>query len=792
MFIFLAAALPVLGQQFVEQPDILLPDSIVSLSASAIDLDNDGLPDLALLVKTSEGRTYLMHVAGDTIQSMGLSTNAVELPSFNSHLWYDYNYDNQLDLVLSPDAEDHARVFLNQGEFVFAPVIISIPRFNLIHFADLDADGKNECVVSRSEGGSYLTQTFRSVSPSEWRLEHDTLKALLTSVTSVDMNNDGFKDLYISGREVQTDSVFSRILFYNEERFEKVIDKNFETQASIADVNHDGVMDVVAFGKTSKGKPGHFIFHGGDNDIEVVELSDDWNSMQSLRADFDSDGKVDEISLKMTSTDTINVLKLYNGNSETLIHKQLRQQVVSDFEHDGDLDVIQVLRGNRYSLRYLSNATENRNLAPQGPKRGIGFPIYNHQFFYWEKATDDHTFQNSLTYDFYLESADEQIPCEFDLVLGKRLSASHGNNGVSNFRLVRNISAQAFNYAIQSVDNALHGGPGGVCIGSGSACVQIAEELTSICTDERLKLQAPSPAHWFSLAKGHLDDGPSLDIPMTSDDTVFYIVPDYQGCTKVGVFPVKVGNIARLESENMTVCEGTVVDLNAPGDWSTVSWNSESAGPLGSGSSIQINANVDDTFVATFEKSESCTYEKEFQIRVSKPVLVVQPASAKIAPGGTVTLSATGANSFQWSPSESLSNAQRPSTVASPLVTTKYTVTGYDSINCEGTAEVTVFVEAGAGFVPSLFTPNADGTNDELKVYGLNDVNDFTWKIYNREGNVVFSTRSVSEAAGRGWDGTANGVRQPNGVYFWKVEGSRRNGELLLNGKKEGSFLLIR
>lgn len=200
----------------------------------------------------------------------------------------------------------------------------------------------------------------------------------------------------------------------------------------------------------------------------------------------------------------------------------------------------------------------------------------------------------------------------------------------------------------------------------------------------------------------------------------------------------------------------------------------------------------DDTIVASYAKSASCTYERKYEIQVSKPVLHVQPSSAKIAPGGTVTLSVTGANSFQWSPSETLSNAQGSSTVASPLVTTKYAVTGYDSINCQATAEVTVFVETGAGFVPSLFTPNADGTNDELRVYGLNDVNDFTWKIYNREGNVVFSTRSISEATGRGWDGTANGVRQPNGVYFWKVEGSRRNGELLLNGKKEGSFLLIR
>jgi len=57
---------------------------------------------------------------------------------------------------------------------------------------------------------------------------------------------------------------------------------------------------------------------------------------------------------------------------------------------------------------------------------------------------------------------------------------------------------------------------------------------------------------------------------------------------------------------------------------------------------------------------------------------------------------------------------------------------------------------------------------------------------------MVYSTRNASEAMHTGWDGTANGTRQPNGVYFWKVEGSDGTRELLLNGKREGSFLLIR
>ena len=60
----------------------------------------------------------------------------------------------------------------------------------------------------------------------------------------------------------------------------------------------------------------------------------------------------------------------------------------------------------------------------------------------------------------------------------------------------------------------------------------------------------------------------------------------------------------------------------------------------------------------------------------AQPV-VITPPSANIQPGGSVTLTASGATYYQWSPATGLSTTEGPVTVASPAVTTTYTCEGY-------------------------------------------------------------------------------------------------------------------
>lgn len=57
--------------------------------------------------------------------------------------------------------------------------------------------------------------------------------------------------------------------------------------------------------------------------------------------------------------------------------------------------------------------------------------------------------------------------------------------------------------------------------------------------------------------------------------------------------------------------------------------------------------------------------------------VTITPPSANIQPGGSVTLTASGATYYQWSPAAGLSTTVGPVTVASPTVTTTYTCEGF-------------------------------------------------------------------------------------------------------------------
>jgi gliding motility-associated-like protein len=88
-------------------------------------------------------------------------------------------------------------------------------------------------------------------------------------------------------------------------------------------------------------------------------------------------------------------------------------------------------------------------------------------------------------------------------------------------------------------------------------------------------------------------------------------------------------------------------------------------------------------------------------------------------------------------------------------------------------------------FVPSAFTPNSDGRNDILRPIAVGMQRIELFNIYNRWGQLVFST-SVN---GTGWNGTVNGQQQGAGTYVWMVKAINYNGAPYV---QRGTAVLIR
>lgn len=88
-------------------------------------------------------------------------------------------------------------------------------------------------------------------------------------------------------------------------------------------------------------------------------------------------------------------------------------------------------------------------------------------------------------------------------------------------------------------------------------------------------------------------------------------------------------------------------------------------------------------------------------------------------------------------------------------------------------------------YVPNAFSPNGDNKNDLYFTYSACPIRYFELQIYNRWGELVFSTQDIAQ----GWDGSYKNQVQPTGVYTYRV---LLVNELGKSTSSKGSVTLIR
>lgn len=145
---------------------------------------------------------------------------------------------------------------------------------------------------------------------------------------------------------------------------------------------------------------------------------------------------------------------------------------------------------------------------------------------------------------------------------------------------------------------------------------------------------------------------------------------------------------------------------------------------------------------------------------------------------------------FRWSPTTGMDNGDIPNPVITlnssfDTVTYYLTVSKASCIVDTASIKVIVFKTQPDIFVPSAFTPNGDGKNDILKAIPVG-IQQFDFlNLYNRLGQLVFTTTS----ADKGWNGTYNGLNQPSGTYIFITQGITYTGKKIT---KKGTIVLLR
>lgn len=109
---------------------------------------------------------------------------------------------------------------------------------------------------------------------------------------------------------------------------------------------------------------------------------------------------------------------------------------------------------------------------------------------------------------------------------------------------------------------------------------------------------------------------------------------------------------------------------------------------------------------------------------------------------------------YFWTPTDGISCSDCPNPIFNPDTTTWFYLDVESALGCSATDSIFVEREIPppTTFIPTVFSPNNDGLNDELCVLG-NRILEVDFSVYNRWGEEVFSTKDASSC----WDGTLNG-----------------------------------
>ena len=174
------------------------------------------------------------------------------------------------------------------------------------------------------------------------------------------------------------------------------------------------------------------------------------------------------------------------------------------------------------------------------------------------------------------------------------------------------------------------------------------------------------------------------------------------------------------------------------------------------------------TLTYNYTDANGCSSELSANIQVIANA-VNAGADISIIEGTGTPLEASGGSVFEWSPADGLSCTGCQSPYAQPESTTTYYVTSFSNQGCVAYDTITVTVlpfDDITVFVPNAFTPNGDGVNDYLFIYGSDIAMISSLRVYDRWGSLIWQGANLPAGMEtNGWDGGSNGEQAMAGTY---------------------------
>jgi gliding motility-associated-like protein len=801
-----------LGQQ-MEKIDSVQLSAQEIINSFWLDINNNAIHELILQSQIGEDSSILLSFdwqrkQTDTLHNMILSSFPIQIE--------DMDNNNQLDIIgFTRDSSNlnHLSIlYRNTGSFEkrFEAQINDIQE---VYIQDWNKDGLKDLLILQKNNDSLALSILKN-SLSGIDDEPERLMSLPnhSQLNFLDINQNGRTDILVTSNHSTSPIVPSLIINHKDsiEVKESNLPEAFYESIGLGDYNHDGKLDFFATFYSDENNAKLGIFVNENNDFENVVPIDFQGFIpeRSFLADFNSDGLTD-----IFLNDSLNVALIFQNMEEELVFEIIQdsQNKIFNFydeDQDGDLDISSISKNRKDTSELAINLIENQapaeNLPPSVPDFHTAFQTSEGVLIVWDNAVDDHTAPKNITYDLYIGQNSYNVDIlapNFDVNSSERIKTARGNNFYGNELQIDSISAGKYSYGIQPIDNSLTSrviaglcppGCGGryMACGEFEICESINENIINTCIDHEITLGNDSKSrHWYSEERGFLGTSDSLSFVVNSEDIIYARDVDFTDCDSYQIYKINLLDDNDYQFEDKVLCEPDEIELDFAGEADSIKWYSAVDGYLSDDFSTTIFIENEDQirYEAYFN---NCIIEGEFLVDFDESQVEITNNNFQIKRGGSVQLNAEGAMEYEWFPANSISQSNIANPIASPEATTKYIVRGTSQFGCisQDTIEIKVLQEA---FIPDLFTPNGDSRNDRLKIYGLVDVADFEFIVYDREGNIVFKTDNANKMASTGWDGTKGGSKAEAGIYFWQVRGKFNDGETIqLNGQQKGKVLL--
>ena len=319
---------------------------------------------------------------------------------------------------------------------------------------------------------------------------------------------------------------------------------------------------------------------------------------------------------------------------------------------------------------------------------------------------------------------------------------------------------------------------------------------TLICTGDIIPLYATSLANIYLWSPTDAVKNPSSAESFSNPilaNTIFKVTATLGKCVANNSFmatvsPYPVANAG----QDANICPDGKVQLNGFVQGDNFNWSPTYAMFNGTSLSPVVAPTNSTSYVLTARYINGCPKPAmdTVVVRVFPNPVAFAGNDTAVVTNQPIQLRATGGISYEWSPANYLNNTF----IANPFVnipptkdTLHYQLKVTDQNGCTDIDDIKItrFRTGPSIFIPTAFTPNSDGRNDQLRpvLAGIKQLDFF--RIYNRWGQLIFETREH----GKGWNGTINGREQSPGTYVYVIQAADYLGVPVL---QKGTVVLIR